>query len=412
MQRINTVVIGAGQAGIAASEHLGNRGIDHVVLERASIAQSWRTARWDSLVANGPAWHDRFPNMEFHGSPEGFPHKDDVVRYFEEYAQKIAAPIRTSVTVHTVQKLENSLDFHVDTDQGAYCARNIIAATGPFQTPVIPPLIPKDAPALQIHSQEYRNPNALPKGAVLVIGSGSSGVQIADELMQSGRKTYLAVGPHDRPPRRYRGRDFVWWLGVLGKWNLDTPDPSTSHVTIAVSGAQEGKTIEFRDLAHHGMTLLGMAQGYDAGCVTFAGDLVENLRSGDAKYLALLDEADAYVNENGVDLPLEPQARVLPPDPECVQNPIRKLDLKAQDIKTIIWATGYKVEYPWLKVDTFGPQGEPVHKRGVSQVPGVYFLGLPWQTRRGSSFIWGVWHDAKFIADQIEINNAYQTYPV
>jgi len=263
---------------------------------------------------------------------------------------------------------------------------------------------------MQMHSADYRNPGQLPDGAVLVVGGGSSGVQIAEELMRAGRKVYLSVGPHDRPPRRYRGRDNVWWLGVLGKWNLDTPSPGTEHVTIAVSGANGGKTIDFRALAHEGMTLLGMTAGYVDGRVRLAPDLRENLRKGDANYLSLLDEADAFVERNGLDLPPEPSARQFPADPACITDPILELDLDTAGIGTILWATGYAFDFGWLKVDTFDERGRPLHARGVSREAGLYFVGLPWQSRRGSSFIWGVWHDAKFVTDQIVIQRGYFGY--
>lgn len=408
MEEFDTVVVGAGQAGVAMSEHLSNLGINHVVLERNRIAERWRTGRWDSLVANGPAWHDRFPNMEFDCDADAFPDKESVAAYFETYAKRFNAPIRTGVEVTSVTPRGGR--FLLETSDGQINARNVVAATGPFQKPAIPPVIPEEAAPMQMHSSAYRNPGELPEGAVLVVGGGSSGVQIAEELMKAGRKVYLSIGPHDRPPRRYRGRDNVWWLGVLGKWNADSPGPGTEHVTIAVSGAEGGKTIEFRKLAQDGMTLLGMTAGYDNGVVTFADDLRANLEAGDANYLSVLDEADAYIARHGLDLPEEPEARIIPEDPECVTTPITELDLADAGINTILWATGYKFDFSWIKSDTFDDLGRPLHQRGVSREPGLYFVGLPWQTRRGSSFIWGVWHDAKFIADQIDIQRSYLSY--
>lgn len=408
MEFFDTVVVGGGQAGIATSEHLSALGIKHVVLEKGRVAESWRSRRWDSLVANGPAWHDRFPNMKYPCDDDAFPDKNTVVSYFEDYAERIAAPIRTGVDVERITR--SGREFLLETSQGAFGAHHVVAATGAFQTPAFPAIVPKDAPFAQLHSSAYRNPDALPEGGVLVIGGGSSGVQIAREIMGSGRETYLSLGPHDRPPRRYRGRDNVWWLGVLGKWNADTPGPGTEHVTIAVSGSDGGKTIDFRGLAHEGLHLLGMTRGYDAGVLHFADDLKANLDAGDANYLSLLDEADAFVARAGLDLPEEPEARRLPDEPACVRAPYASLDLAAEGISTLIWATGYRFDFRWIEVDTFDEQGRPLHQRGVSREPGLYFVGLPWQTRRGSSFIWGVWHDAKFIADQIAIDNGYMQY--
>lgn len=410
MEKIDTVVVGAGQAGIAMSEHLGKLGIPHVVLERHRIAERWRSERWDSLVANGPAWHDRFPNREFHCDPDAFAGKESVADYFVDYARQIDAPVRTGVEVRSVTPLQGRDGFRVETSQGQIEAKHVVAATGPFQRPAIPPILPQDAGPVQMHSNTYRNPDQLPYGAVLVVGGGSSGVQIAEELMKAGRKVYLSIGPHDRPPRRYRGRDNVWWLGVLGKWNADSPGPGTEHVTIAVSGAEGGKTIDFRRLAEQGMTLLGMTSGYRDGRISFAPDLKANLDRGDANYLSVLDEADAFIADHGLDLPPEPEARKIPADPACVRDPILELDLAEAGIGTVLWATGYTFDFGWIKADTFDDRGAPIHQRGVSREPGLYFVGLPWQSRRGSSFIWGVWHDAKFIADQIDIQRGYMAY--
>jgi len=411
VEEIDTLVIGAGQAGIAASEHLGRAGIPHLVLERARIAERWRSERWDSLVTNGPVWHDRFPGMEFQQtSPDGFAPKEEVADYLCAYARMISAPIRTGVSVERVARHPGRSGFLVETSMGAFHASNVIAATGPFQKPIIPSLVPPHAGPLQFHSAHYRSPGQLPAGAVLVVGSGSSGVQIAQELLAAGRRVFLSVGPHDRPPRRYRGRDFVWWLGVLGKWDAAAPKPGTEHVTIAVSGANGGHTIDFRSLAEAGMTLLGRAEGFDTGIMTFADDLAANVRRGDANYLSLLDEADAYVERFGLDLPPEPEARRFGPDPDSMTNPIHRLDLAREDIATIIWATGYRQDYSWIELDAFDEKGRPRHQRGVSVEPGLYFLGLPWQSRRGSSFLWGVWHDARHVADIIGIQRAYRAY--
>ncbi|CAN7417867.1 NAD(P)/FAD-dependent oxidoreductase [Pseudomonas sp. V98_8] len=408
---IDTLIVGAGQAGVAMSEHLSKLGVPHLVLERNRIAERWRTGRWDSLVANGPAWHDRFPGLEFDDiSPDGFAPKERVADYFEAYARKFKAPIRTGVEVKKVERNVGRPGFTIETSQGVIEASRVVAATGPFQRPVIPPIAPKDAQLLQIHSADYRNPGQLPEGAVLVVGAGSSGVQIADELQRSGKQVYLSVGAHDRPPRAYRNRDFCWWLGVLGEWDQAAMKPGREHVTIAVSGAQGGRTVDFRGLAHAGMVLVGLTQAFNGSVATFQPNLAENLARGDENYLALLDAADAYIERNGLDLPEEPEARHTFPEPDCVTQPILELDLAKAGVTSIIWATGFAVDYSWLKVDAFDDNGKPQHQRGVSSEPGVYFLGLPWQSRRGSSFIWGVWHDAKYVADHIAIQRTYLEY--
>ena len=329
IERIDTVVVGGGQAGLAMSEHLTRCGVPHLVLERHRIAERWRSERWDSLVANGPAWHDRFPGMEFPDlDPDAFAPKEKVADYFVAYAKQIAAPdpLRrrgdagakkcrpTRIPSRNVRRRDRSQQrrrrHRTFSAPGhpAHCSRG---RRRPCRSIPAPTAIPTSCPT----------------GAVLVVGAGSSGVQIADELLHAGRRVYLSVGPHDRPPRAYRGRDFCWWLGVLGKWDAEAPGPGTEHVTIAVSGARGGQTVDFRRLAAQGMTLVGRTSSYRDGTMTFARDLADNIARGDANYLSLLDEADAYFARNGLDLPEEPEARKIEPDPECVTNPILELDL-------------------------------------------------------------------------------------
>jgi putative flavoprotein involved in K+ transport len=411
VEEVEVLIVGGGQAGLAMSEHLSKSDVPHLVLERYRIAERWRSERWDSLVANGPAWHDRFPGMTFSWiDPDAFAPKEMVADYFAAYAEMISAPVRCGVEVKEVRRKAGHPGFHVETSEGVIEAAYVVAATGPFQHPVIPAIVPKESDVLQIHSSAYRNPGQLPDGAVLVVGAGSSGTQIAEELLRAGKPVYLSVGPHQRPPRSYRGRDFVWWLGVLGKWNAATPESGAEHVTIAVSGAQGGHTVDFRRLAARGMTLLGRTKDFEDGVLSFAPDLAENLARGDAYYLSILDEADAFVACNGLDLPEEPDARNRAPDPDCATDPLLALDLAEAGVTSIVWATGFSFDFSWLKVDAFDEDGRPTHRHGVSPEPGIYFLGLPWLSRRGSSFIWGVWHDAKFLADHIATQRSYLAY--
>ena len=411
VETTNTLVIGAGQAGIAMSEHLSAMGIPHVVLERRRIAERWRSERWDSLVANGPAWHDRFPNLKFDDvGPEVFPPKERMAQYFEDYARMIKAPVRTGVEVLNVRRNDKRPGFTITTSDGVMEALHVVAATGPFQVPSYPRIVPDDAGLQQIHSSAYKNPAQLREGAVLVVGAGASGSQIAEELRKAGRTVYLSVGEHYRPPRSYRARDYCWWLGALGMWDEVKKKPKRAHVAFAVSGYENGKTVDFRRLAHMGITLVGITQGYQDGVLTFQEGLAENIAQGDADYFEVLREADAYIEQNGLDLPPEPDAWKLLEDPECLKNPILRLNLAEAGISTIIWATGFKVDYSWMDIDTFDEQGYPIHKRGISAEKGIYFLGLPNLTNRSSSFIWGVWHDARYIADHIGIHMDYLAY--
>lgn len=411
IEKIDTLVVGAGQSGIAMSEHLKDCGVPHIVLERNRVAEQWRSGRWDSLVANGPAWHDRFPNLEFDDvSPDTFPPKERMARYFEDYANMIGAPIRTGVEVKRVQRNEGRPGFLVTTSEGLIEAQRVVAATGPFQVPQYPDIVPAEAGIEQLHSSAYKNPGQLADGAILVVGGGASGSQIAEELQRAGRKVYLSIGEHYRPPRSYRARDYVWWLGVLGKWDEIKTIAKKKHVAFAVSGYDGGKTVDFRRLAERGVMVLGMTSGYGDGILNINNDLADNIAEGDRAYLDVLREADAYVERNGIDLPLEPEAWDIAPNPDCIANPILQLNLAEAGIKTIIWATGFKFDFSWLDVDAFHEDGTPFHKRGISAERGIYFLGLPELTNRASSFIYGCWYDAKYIATHIVVQRNYAAY--
>lgn len=408
-EQINTVVIGGGQAGIAMSEHLKSSGIAHIVLEKSRIAEAWRSRRWNSLVANGPCWHDRFPNLDFPNAPDEFVPHHQVADYFEAYAKQIEAPIFTNTEVLKVAKIPHQSKYHVQTTQGSFTAEQIVIATGPFQKAKIPAIAPTDSTCYQIHSDQYQSPQQLPEGAVLVVGAGSSGVQIADELNRAGKKVFLSVGKHERPPRRYRGRDNVWWLGVLGGWDIEKPNNGPLK-GFAVSGAHGGHSVDFKKLVQQGITLVGMTQAFTQNNVTFQADLATNIHEGERCYLELLDQADRFIQENGLELPEDPEAHHILDDPLCITQPILSLDLNKENITTIIWASGFSYDYSWLNLDVLDRHANPKHHNGVTDVSGVYFLGLPYLTGRGSSFIWGVWHDAKRIADHMCIQKKYRQY--
>ena len=408
MEKVNTVVVGAGQAGLSMSEHLSKADISHVVLEKGRIAESWRSARWDSLRANGPAWHDRLPSMRIPDIEQDiFTPKEKLVDYLSSFAEKNKAPVRTGVTVLSGKKLPKKQGFLVSTTAGDFEAINVVAATGPFQVPVTPEIVPETADVVQMHSVAYKNPDQLPDGAVLVVGAGASGGQIAEELVDTGRKVYLSLGRHIRPPRFYRDREGAYWTGVLGRWDTVNRDKNVQNIALAISGVHTKMPIDYRLLASKGAILVGRTEGYSDGKLTFADDLAKNIEEGNKSYLNTLDVIDQYIEYNGLELPEYPDARNLLPATEYEKNAILELDLAEAGITSIIWAAGFKRDYSWLELDIFDEEGNPVHELGVSKEPGIYFLGLPFQSRRRSSFLFGVWYDAKYIADYIAMMQMY-----
>lgn len=408
---IDTIIVGAGQAGLAASEHLAKYGCPHLILEQYKVADSWQNHRWDSLVSNGPAWHDRLPTLKIPGvRAEEFATAGELVSYLELYANKVAAPVRAGVQVRRVQRLVGKRGFSVETSDGRITCKNIIAASGTMRTPKPMRLIPDSQDILQIHSCEYKNPDQLNPGATLVVGSGSSGTQIAVELMVSGRLVYLSMGQNMRPPRSYRGVDFAWWSSVLGLWDA-VPTEGQRHTTIAVSGAHISQTIDYRKLNARGMRLVGHTDSYDNGNVFFRNSLKSSIEYGNIKYLESLRLADDYAMRNGLNLPAEPDAWTVPSITNDEMYPIRKLNLRDDNIKNIIWAHGFQLNYDWIDVEAaFHKCGTPRHTYGISPVQGLYFLGLPWQVNRSSSFIWGEWNDAALIARTIWYRNNYWEY--
>lgn len=414
ISHIDIVVIGGGQAGIATSFHLTKNNMPHIVLEKNKIADKWRTQRWDSLVTNSPAWNDCFPELAHDNiAPDDFVPKEKVADYFVRYVEKFNLPVHENISVHCVKKQKNNRGFIVETSAGTYHANHIVSATGPYQKPVIPPIAPKHEKLYQIHSTAYFNPEQLPDGAVLVVGAGSSGAQIADELNHAGKTVYFSIGPHVRPPRWYRGRDFAWWLGVLGVWDSTAPAPGMEHMAAPVSG-DRGKyyTVDFKVMVQEGITLLGATEKFTDTDIIFKPTLPQDIAIGDRQYLDTLGAMDAYIQANGLDLPPDPQAWNILPDPECVKFPILSLNMKKHYITSIIWATGFTYDYEWLQVDTFDENGTPKHHRGIGACAGIYFVGLPFLSRLGSPFIWGCWHDAKYIADHIALQNKYHALPI
>jgi putative flavoprotein involved in K+ transport len=401
-ERIKTLIIGGGQAGLTMSHRLKQRGLAHLVLERHRIAERWRSERWDGLRFQFPNWSVALPDFPFpHADPDAFAASGDILDYVSAYAAFVAPPIRCGVAVTALRRGDRGSGFVAETSDGPIEAGNVVIATGPYQRPIMPTALSGGIGAFQVHASRYQNPNQLPSGAVLVVGSGASGAQITEELFRAGRRVYLSVGRHTRLPRRYRGRDLIWWLGATGIDQTPVEKRGPSRLLPVISGAHGGQTIDFRRFAAEGVTLLGRVEAARDGVIAFAPDLADSLASGDATYAAFLELADSHIERHALNMPEDPVARAVLPDPSCLTAPVRQLDVGAAGITSVIWATGYGVDFGWIHVPVLNAQGEPVHRRGISDVPGLYFLGLQWLSRMNSSFLSGVGDDAAVLADHI-----------
>ena len=404
-ESIETVVIGGGQAGLAVSFHLKERRREHVVFERARVAERWRTQRWDSLRFQFPNWTVELPGFAYSGDdPHGFLHKDAVVRFIEDYAVRIQAPLRTGVNVESLMADKRTGGYVVRTDHGDMNARNVVIATGPYQRPRVPQIsaaFPTDV--VQLHASEYHNPDELPAGSVLVIGSGASGCQIADELVEGGRRVFLSVGRHRRFPRRYRGQDFLHWWRALGRADRivdDSPDARFGGEPSVITGVHGGYDIDLRRSAANGLRLLGHLVNVSDGRAALAPDLEETLSASDEAFDAFRREVDAYVSRTGIDAPLQ-QGDHRPADTTEASGSPDAIDFRAEAIRSVIWATGYALDLGWVELPVFDELRYPVHRRGVTAASGIYFLGLPWLYKATSAFLSGVGEDASFIADRI-----------
>lgn len=398
-ETIDTLVIGGGQAGLTMSHRLKQRGLAHLVLERARIAERWRSERWDGLKFQFPNWSVRLPEFPFpHDDPDAFSDTAAIVRYLEAYAEFVAPPIRCGVAVTRLSQRDGG--FIGETTHGTISAKNVVVATGPYQRNIVPDVL-HDHPVFQVHAADYRNPEQLPPGAVLVAGGGASGAQIAEELQRAGRRVYLSISRHRRLPRRYRSRDLMWWLAEMRLDQMTPEERGSARLGPVISGAYGGRTIDFRNFAADGMVLIGRIEAAQDGVLEIAPGLAESLHDGDLVYSTFLDTVDAYVKRRGLDLPEDLDARTIVADPPCVTAPLTRLDLAAEGISSLIWATGYGVDFGWIDVPVLDERGDAVHHNGVSEVPGLYFLGLQWLSRMSSSFLSGVGDDAAALAEHI-----------
>jgi putative flavoprotein involved in K+ transport len=402
IERVETLVVGGGQAGLVMSHMLSRRGCPHLLLERGSIAERWRNERWHGLRFQFPNWSVHLPDFPFaHADPDGFATSAEILDFLNAYAALVQPPIRCGVTVTALRHDERRAGFLAETTSGTFAATNVVIATGPYQRSVIPPLLPAEVGLFQVHASAYRAPEQLPEGAVMIVGSGASGAQIAEELQRAGRRVYLSVGRHKRMPRRYRGRDLIWWLSAMELDRTPVRQRGPDATLPLITGAYGGHTIDFRDFARQGITLLGRLQAARDGMLYFAPDLRTSIERGDTAYNAFLDRVDKYIEQQHIWLPADPAGRLVLADPPCLMRPACELDYRAAGISSVIWATGYAFDFGWIKLPVLNGRGEPRHDLGVAPVAGLYFLGLPWLSKMNSSFLAGVADDAARLADHI-----------
>jgi putative flavoprotein involved in K+ transport len=402
--RATTVVIGAGHAGLAMSRCLAERSIEHVVLERGEVANSWKTERWDSLRLLTPNWQSRLPGYGYRGDdPHGFRTMPETVGFIERYAEAIAAPVRTHTTVTSVRPTEGG--YLVSTTQGAWSARSVVLASGACNLPRIPAVATAlPASIRQISPLDYRNPDQLEPGGVLVVGASASGTQIAEEIHRSGRPVTLSVGEHVRVPRSYRGRDIKWWMdsiGVLDEFytEVDSVERVRGLPSLQLMGSEDHRDLDLNVLTAQGVRLVGRLAGFAGGKAQFSGALENLCAMADLKLNRLLDRIDQWagdqLGDHGLEVPHRFEAT------RVDANPPLLLDLVASGIRTIVWATGFRPDYSWLDVPVFDRKGRLKHDGGVVSSPGLYLMGLPFLRRRKSSLIDGAGADARDLSSHL-----------
>ncbi|WP_127783678.1 MSMEG_0569 family flavin-dependent oxidoreductase [Rhodococcus sp. X156] len=397
------VVVGGGQAGLSISWHLVQQGVDHVVLERDTVAHEWRDSRWDSFTLVTPNWQCTLPGYSYAGDdPDGFMTREQTYDFVRGYAESFPVPLREGVTVTSVHQAADG-GFDVDTTAGPIHCRQVVVATGGYHLPVIPRLAERlPASLVQLHSSQYKSADALPPGEVLVVGNGQSGAQIAEDLMLSGRTVHLVTGSAPRVARFYRGRDCVAWLHDMGTYDVSIAEhpgglakrENTNHY---VTGRDGGRDIDLRDFARRGMKLYGRLLEVTDDTLQLAPTLGRSLDAADQVMESIKDSIDAHIERAGIDAPTEPRYQpVWTPERE-----VTELRLDEVGVTSVVWSIGFRTDYRWLHAGVFDGEGRPCHQRGVTAVDGLYFLGLPWQHTWGSGRFAGVARDAAHLAEQI-----------
>lgn len=400
----SVVIVGGGQAGLSMSYCLKERGVDHLVLEKNQIGHAWREKRWDSFCLVTPNWQCQLPGYPYSGSdPQGFMQRDEIVQYIQSYAASFDPPLRQGVEVLSLRQTESAKQFELSTSSGALTADQVVIAVGGYHQPKIPSLAERLPPSiLQLHSSEYKNPQSLPEGAVLVVGTGQSGCQIAEDLHLAGRQVHLCVGSAPRSPRRYRGKDVVDWLDQMGYYDLSIQDhPQKEKVRAKanhyVTGRDGGREIDLRQFALEGMCLHGRLKQIDGSRIEFQPDLKQNLDQADAVAESIKTTIDSFIAKQQIAAPAEPAYQPVW-QPEDDAAPIDYLEA---NLRTVIWCTGYQSDFRWVEVPVFDGKGYPGHQRGVTPVWGLYFLGLPWLYTWGSGRFSGIARDAQYLADYL-----------
>jgi putative flavoprotein involved in K+ transport len=402
-QQFGVVVVGGGQAGLSMSYCLDRRGVDHVVLEAQTAGHEWRDRRWDSFCLVTPNWQCALPGYPYEGpDPHGFMVREEIAAYLDGYVRSFRPPLAEHTAVTRLARRPGG-GFEVGTSAGTIGAGQVVIATGPYQVPLVPKIalrLPDDI--TQIHSSQYRSPAALPPGAVLVVGTGQSGCQIAEDLHLAGRTVHLATGSAPRVARFYRGRDVVDWLADMGYYarsigEFADADAVRFRANHYVTGRDGGRDIDLRAFARAGMRLHGRLASVTGPSVEFAGDLRENLDRADAVAESIKDSIDAWIEVNRIMAPA--QSRYVPVW-EPPGGPDR-IDLRAAGIAAVVWATGFGCDYRWIEAPVFDGRGYPAHQRGVTSLEGLFFLGLPWQHTWGSGRLSGVGADAAYLSGRI-----------